>query len=128
MAVWAMAIALAAFGSSSAWAAADSVKISGPKSVKRAHRLTVTVSASPSAATRLAVYDAPGGCAHIAESELGRSGVVQVTNRAVSHAVTFKLKLPAASPGTHHACAYLFHRQYDNLVTDARASFRYVAK
>ncbi len=119
---------LAGLGATGAWAASDSVKISGPKSVKRSHRLTVTVTASPSAATRLAVYDAPGTCARIAESELGRNGVVQVTNRAISHSLTFKLKLPAASQGTHHACAYLFHRMFDNLVTDARASFRYVGK
>jgi len=124
----ALAVAIAALSVAGAWAASDSVRLSGPSRVKPGHRLTITLSATPSKATRLAVYDAPAPCARIAESELGRNGVVQVSNRAVSHPVTLRLKLPAASRGTHHACAYLFHRAYDNLITDARASLRYVAK
>ena len=87
----------------------------------------MTVSGQTSSVLLLALYAARRSCARRLEDEL-HANAKQVLRRSVNHSFSARVKLPAARRGTDHACAYLYHRKYDNLIIDARASFKYVAR
>jgi len=109
-----------------ALAAAEHVGISGPAHVAVSHALRVTVSGDASSGRRLGVFRDMRTCANRLEDEFAHPGSTELLEAPVSGQFDHKLTVRNSPHGTDHICAYIYHRLYDNALTDARARFKYV--
>lgn len=109
-----------------ALAASESVSISGPNHIKAGHKLRITVTVQASTGRRLAVFSDTERCASRFEDEFGHPNATELLQQAASGNVVRKLTVHHSPAGTDHICAYIYHRQVDNAVTDARARFKFV--
>jgi len=109
-----------------ALAAGEHVAVSGPSHVASGHTLKITVSGDASSGRRLAVFRDARTCANRLEDELAHPDATELLEAPISGAFHRKLSVHHSPRGTDHICAYIYHRLYDNALTDARARFKYL--